>query len=181
MRIFFNPVSQQNFLLPVLGICPLLIVADTWEKALGTGILFAITITLTSLLLSLLRGKLAPAVHLTVIVIISATVVTLLHLLMQFRLYELSLGLGIYIPLLAMNSLLLACVEEHGLRQGARGIVLNNLRTGLSVTAVLVLIASIREYAGLIFLKHPSGTFFLLALFLALYNFIVASRVPSST
>lgn len=171
-----DPASRQDTLLPVLGLCPLLTVAVSLKAALAISVVCIIAIVVVNGLISATRQLWPLSLQLTVILLVNAGVVSLAHLLLQLCCYEISLTLGIYIPLMAMNCLVIAWAEEYSLRHGMMVSVINGLRAGLILLLVLTVTGFIREHSGLVLLKQPFGAFFMLALILALFNVIHTRR-----
>ena len=172
MMIFLDPASRQNYLLPVLGLCPLVTVAVSLKAALAISVVCIIAIVVVNGLVSATRHLWPFPMQLSVILLINAAVVSLAHMFLQFCCYEISLTLGIYIPLMAMNCLMIAWAEEYSLQHGMMDSVVNGLKAGLVLLLVLTVTGSIREHAGLVLLQQPFGAFFMLALMLALFNVI---------
>ena len=170
MNNLFDPESQQDFIVPVLGILPLLMVADTVVTAATMGLVNLLAIVLLCLIISITRNFISLKIRMTAILLISASVVTVIGLLAQFWFYEVTQKLGIYIPLVAVNCMALAWAEEYALRQSIVGSLLRTLKAGAGILVLLVIIGFIREYSGLSLLKQPAGAFFVLGLLMAMYN-----------
>ncbi len=162
--------------LAVMGVCPLLIVSATTLQAMVMGGVFCVLLITSSLCLSVMRRLVPHKLQLPVVLLLTAFLVNLLELLLSAFYYEWRLLLGIYIPLLAMNCLLMANTMENGLHHGLK----NALLTGLSICCVLVMTGFIREVmsgrlfaaTGLdIFVTVP-GAFFALGLVVALIQFM---------
>jgi electron transport complex protein RnfE len=171
MKNLLDPDSRTDVIIPVLGIMPLLMVANIYESAAAIGIVNLLVIIIASLAVSAIRNLLPIEIRLPAILLVTASVVSLIYMFMQFWFYAVSQQLGIFIPLIAMNCLVLAWVEERALRNGVIKSVLDTLLAGLGILVILIIIGVMREYAGLSLLKQPAGAFLVFGFLLALYNF----------
>lgn len=167
MNTLFFPGSRYDFIIPVLGIAPLLMVTDTVEKGAAIGVINLLVMVFVGLIVSAIRNLLPRGARLTAILIINATVVSLVLFLVQLWFFEFSKMLGIYIPLIAMSCLVLVMAEEYALRNGVIKSVIQVFIAGTEILIVLVVLAITREYSGLTLLKQPAGAFLLLGLMLA--------------
>ena len=89
-----------------------------------------------------------------------------MHIFLQFRFYELSLKLGMYVPLIAMNCLALSLAEEYALRHDVARSLARGLLVGMEILLLMIVLGTIREY-GLSIINQPAGAFLLLAFVLA--------------
>jgi len=115
-----QPAMPARLLPPVglLALCPLLAAADTLLTAACVALLFLVLLFLVTSTMSALGRGVAPELRILMLVLISGIWVTLLDLALQAYAYRLSAALGMYVPLLAVNSLLLT-LGEHSLRCGS--------------------------------------------------------------
>ncbi len=155
-----------------LAVCPMLAIAVDLQLASWMGLVFLATVCSSSLIISLSRNFIPLQLRIPLILMISATVVTAISLILQYFTYDIFAGLGIYIPLLAMNCLVIALAEEVALRHGPVKTVLNIVGTVVIVVLLLIVIGGARQYAGLSSLAGPAGGFLLLGLLLAGVNFL---------
>ena len=172
MMTILDPSSRRDYLLPVLGLFPLLAVAVSLKAALTISVVCIISIVVVNGLVSATRHLWPLSLQLTVILLVNAAMVSLAQMFLQFCCYEISLILGIYIPLLAMNCLMIAWAEEYSLRHGMVDSVVNGLKAGLVLLLLLTVTGFIREHSGLVLLQEPFGAFCMLALMAALFNVI---------
>jgi Na+-translocating ferredoxin:NAD+ oxidoreductase subunit E len=170
MKNLLDPGSRTDVIIPVLGIMPLLLVANSFKTAAAIGMVSLLVVSIASVIISAIRNLLPVEIRLPVMLLVITSVVSLVYILMQFWFYAVSQQLGIYIPLIAMNCLVLAWVEEYALRHGVIKSLLHTLQAGLGILAILIVIGVIREYAGLSLLKQPAGAFLVFGLMVALYN-----------
>ena len=201
MKKLLHLLFDQDQMIPVLGICPLLVVTTSLVSGATMGMICLVTLIMINVITSSLRNFISYELRVVVILFISATIVTVLHLAMWTWFYELSLLLGIYIPLIAMNCLMLANAEEHALQHNVLDSFMYSLKVGASMVFLLAIIGLIREIAasgsvlqqsellfgemarswkitllknnpGLPFFKSAPGAFLALGLVFALKNFM---------
>lgn len=132
----------------VLGLCPTLAVTTSLENALGMGLAAAFVLVCSNGLVSALRKVIPDAVHIPCYIVIVATFVTTIDLLMQAFLPALSESLGIFIPLIVVNCIILGRAEAFACRNGVVASLADGLGTGLGFTLALALIAAVREVVG---------------------------------
>ena len=175
----------------VLGLCPTLAVTTSLENALGMGLAATFVLVCSNGLVSALRKAIPGAVHIPCYIVIIATFVTAIDLLMQAYLPDLSASLGIFIPLIVVNCIILGRAEAFACRNGVLDSLADGLGSGLGFTLSLSLIATVREicgagsltvWGGLAFKDLnpgpvtlailPAGGFITLGLLLALINLL---------
>ena len=138
-----NPIFRL-----VLGMCPTLAVTTSLENALGMGMAATFVLICSNALVSALRKAIPPAVHIPCYIVIIATFVTAIDLLMQAYLPDLSASLGIFIPLIVVNCIILGRAEAFACRNGVVDSIADGLGSGIGFTLSLALIASVREIVG---------------------------------
>ena len=138
-----NPALVQ-----VLGLCPLLAVSGTVINALGLGLATMLTLMLSNLLVSLVRNHLSDEVRIPVFVMIIAAVVTSIELLLSAWFYQLYLVLGIFIPLIVTNCVIIARAEAFAFRHAPMHALADGFFMGVGFTLVLVVLGAIRELIG---------------------------------
>ena len=173
----------------VLGMCPTLAVTTSLENALGMGLAATFVLVASNALVSALRKVIPDAVHIPCYIVIIATFVTAIDMLMRAYLPALSASLGIFIPLIVVNCIILGRAEAFASKNGVINSIADGLGSGLGFTLSLSLIATIREIVGagtltvwgaLVFKNLnpgpvtmailPAGGFITLGLILALIN-----------
>jgi len=148
-KIFTDGAWRQNAgLVVLLGLSPLLAVTDTVVKGLALGLATMLTVMLSNLFVSLLRGVLKAGIRIPAFVLIIASVVTVIQLLMQAFFYDLYLALGIFIPLIVANCVILERAEVFASKNGPLPSVLDGFATGLGFGITLVLLGALRELTG---------------------------------
>ena len=138
-----NPIFRL-----VLGLCPTLAVTTSLENALGMGLAATFVLICSNGLVSALRKVIPGAVHIPCYIVIIATFVTAIDLLMQAYLPDLSASLGIFIPLIVVNCIILGRAEAFASKNGVLASLADGLGSGIGFTLALALIASVREIAG---------------------------------
>lgn len=132
----------------VLGLCPTLAVTTSLENALGMGLAASFVLVCSNGLVSVLRKVIPDAVHIPCYIVIVATFVTTIDLLMQAFLPALSESLGIFIPLIVVNCIILGRAEAFACKNGVVASLADGLGTGLGFTLALALVAAVREVVG---------------------------------
>ena len=132
----------------VVGLCPTLAVTTSLENALGMGLAATFVLICSNGLVSSLRKVVPAAVHIPCYIVIIATFVTAVDLLMQAYLPDLSASLGIFIPLIVVNCIILGRAEAFASKNGGIDSLADGLGSGIGFTLALALVASVREIVG---------------------------------
>ena len=140
--------NNNPALVQLLGLCPLLAVSATVTNALGLGIATTLVLIGSNLIVSLVRQWIPQEVRIPVFVMIIASLVTCVQLLMNAYAYGLYLSLGIFIPLIVTNCIIIGRAEAFASKNDPIPAILDGLWMGLGMTAVLVLLGAMREVLG---------------------------------
>jgi Na+-translocating ferredoxin:NAD+ oxidoreductase subunit E len=132
----------------VLGLCPVLAVTKTVENGIGMGVATTFVLVCSNLLVSLLRNTIPPKVRIACYIVIIATFVTIVELVMQAFTYPLFLKLGIFIPLIVVNCIVLGRSEAFASKNPPVMAVADGLGIGLGFTLSLSAISAVREFIG---------------------------------
>jgi len=135
-------------LVALLGLCPLLAVTSTATNGLGLGLATMATLIITNLIVSLSRHWLRSEIRIPMFVLIIACVVTVIELLMSAHLHQLYLALGIFLPLIVTNCAIIGRAEAFASKQPIRQAVIDGFSMGLGFLAVLVVLGCMRELIG---------------------------------
>lgn len=135
-------------LVQLLGLCPLLAVTTSAVNGLTLGLATLTTLTLTNGFISLLRPISRPEIRLPVFVLVIATVVTAIELSLAAFAHELYLRLGLFIPLIVTNCIILARADGAASRVGFVAAISDGLSYGLGMAGVLVGVGAVRELVG---------------------------------
>lgn len=132
----------------VLGLCPTLAVTKTVENGLGMGVATTFVLVFSNILVSLLRNIIPSKVRIACFIIIIATFVTVVELLMQAFAYPLFLKLGIFIPLIVVNCIVLGRAEAFASKNGIFRSLLDGMGIGIGFTLALGSLGAVREVLG---------------------------------
>lgn len=139
---------NNTALVQLLGLCPLLAVSGTVINALGLGIATTLVLAGSNVTVSLIRNLVRPELRIPSFVLVIASFVTAVELLMQAFLYDLYLVLGIFIPLIVTNCVIIARAEAFASKNNVGRSLLDGLAMGIGFTVVLLLLGAIREILG---------------------------------
>ena len=140
--------SNNPALVQLLGLCPLLAVSSTITNALGLGIATLLVLVGSNLTVSLIRNYVPKEIRIPVFVMIIAALVTCVQLLMNAYAYGLYLSLGIFIPLIVTNCIIIGRVEAYASKNDPLPAALDGFWMGLGMTTVLVVLGAMRELIG---------------------------------
>ncbi|GAB4115895.1 MAG: electron transport complex subunit E [Sideroxydans sp.] len=147
--IAHNGLWKQNpGLVQLLGLCPLLAVSNTLVNALGLGLATTLVITLSNATIAPVRSYVPNEIRIPVFVLIIAVLVTMVQYLMNAYVYDLYLVLGIFVPLIVTNCIVLARAESFASKNPALPSAVDGLMMGLGLTAVLATLGAMREIIG---------------------------------
>ena len=132
----------------VLGLCPVLAVTKSVENGLGMGIATTFVLVCSNLLVSLLRNVIPAKVRIACFIVIIATFVTIVEFMMQAYAYQLFLKLGIFIPLIVVNCVVLGRSEAFAFKNGPVMSVADGLGIGIGFTLSLGALGGVREFLG---------------------------------
>ena len=138
-----NPALVQ-----LLGLCPLLAVSGSVVNAIGLGLATTAVLVLSNASVSLVRNVVSDTVRLPTFVMIIASAVTCIELLMQAFAYELFQILGIFLPLITTNCIVLGRADGFAARNPLGASMYDGLFMGLGFASVLVLLGGLRELTG---------------------------------
>ena len=184
-----NPVFRL-----VLGICPTLAVTTSLANALGMGLAATFVLLGSNIGISLLRGVIPAKVRIPAFIVIISTFVTIIDLLMAAFLPDLHNALGIFIPLIVVNCIIMGRAEAFASKEPVGPAIIDALGMGIGFTLALALIGTVRELFGngtllgfsvpgldampVLLLILPPGAFLTMGLLLGLFNFIAQKRGP---
>jgi electron transport complex protein RnfE len=161
---------QTPGLASLIGLCPLLAVSRRLATGLALGIASLAVITASNVLVSALGRRLPPRVRLPAFLLLIAGLVTAVDLLFQAHWYDLYAEVGLFVPLIVTNCLILARAESFAASNGVWRAFLDGLGNGLGFTLLLTGLGALREFLapGLPVADLPAGALFLLAGLVAL-------------
>ncbi len=132
----------------LMGICPIIAMSSSVSTAIGLGLATLIVIITSNIIASVIRQQLNSVTRVPILIFIIATMVTALEMLMQVSFYELFELLGVFLPLIVVNHIVLMSAESNASQKSLSNSALDGFLTGLGFLLVLVLISSIRELIG---------------------------------
>ncbi|GGP38091.1 electron transport complex subunit E [Shewanella saliphila] len=135
-------------LVQLLGLCPLLAVTATVANALGLGVATLLVLVGSNILVSLVRDYVPKEIRIPVFVMIIAALVTCVQLLINAYAYNLYLSLGIFLPLIVTNCVIIGRAEAFASRNSLAHSAFDGLMMGLGFTAVLMVLGATRELLG---------------------------------
>lgn len=189
LSYFTNGLVKENpSLRLVLGTCPTLAVTTAAINGVGMGIAATVVLICSNLVISLLRNIIPDKVRIPAFITIIAGFVSVVQMLVKAFLPAIDQALGIFLPLIVVNCIILARAESFASKNPPLASVLDGLGMGLGFTAVLTIMGAIREFFGagqlfnlpitsefispmIIFLLPPGG-FFVYGMLMALSNAI---------
>lgn len=139
---------ENPSLTKLMGICPIIAMSSSVSIAIGLGLATLFVIITSNIIASAIRQQLNLATRVPSLIFIIATMVTALEMLMQVSFYGLFELLGVFLPLIVVNQIVLMSAESSASQKSLSNSVLGGFLTGLGFLLVLVLISSIRELIG---------------------------------
>lgn len=132
----------------MLGLCPMLAISNTVVNAICMGLATTLVLALSNLSVSLLRKQVPHEIRIPVFVLLIAVLVTIIQLLMNAYAHPVYVVLGIFVPLIVTNCLLLGRAEAYASRHTPGAALLDGIGMGLGLTLVLALVGAVRELLG---------------------------------
>lgn len=145
-------LTQNPVLVQLLGMCSTMAITTTLFNGIGMGLCVTIILICSNVVISLLRKVIPSKIRIAAYVVVIAGFVTIVDLLMQAYLPSLSESLGIFIPLIVVNCIILGRAEAFASQNSVAASALDGVFQGLGYTIVLVIMCVVRELLG-------SGTF----------------------
>lgn len=144
-----NGLWKQNAILAqLLGLCPLLAVSGTMVNAVSLGLATILVMSVASFAVSLLRGLIPYEIRIPIFILVIAALVTVVDLLFNAYLHDLYLVLGIFIPLIVTNCIVLARVEAFAAKNPVGLSAYDGAIMGVGFVWVIGLLGAIREFVG---------------------------------
>ncbi len=148
-NIFHNGLWKQNpGIVQLLGLCPLLAISNTMVNALSLGLATTLVMTISGSAVATIREFIPNEVRIAVYVLLIAVLVTIVQLLINAYAYPLYVVLGIFLPLIVTNCIVLARAESFASKNGILASAFDGIAMGLGLTAVLTVLGAIREIFG---------------------------------
>lgn len=139
---------ENPILVSLLGLCSVLAVTNSLENAIGLGLGFAFVIILSNIIISLIRKIVPNEIRIPIYIVVVATLVTLLEMLMNAFLPSLYSSLGIWIPLIVVNCIILGRAEAFASKNNVGDSFLDAVGMSVGYAGVLIVLSAIREFLG---------------------------------
>ncbi|AEX84957.1 electron transporter RsxE [Marinitoga sp. 1135] len=184
-------VQQNPVFVQVLGMCPTLATTTNAENALGMGLATLSVLTLSNIVISIIKKWVPKNIRIPIYIVVIASFVTMVDLLMHGYTYDLWKTLGLFIPLIVVNCIILGRAESFASKNSILDSIYDALGMGLGFTGALVLLGSVRELLGngtifgfpiwgdamkLYVMILPPGAFLVLGMLLAMFNAIAINN-----
>ncbi len=193
LGVFLNGLIKENpTFVQLLGMCPTLAVTTSLFNGLGMGLSATVVLIASNVLISMLRKIIPDKVRIAAYIVIIATFVTIVEMALKAFLPDLATSLGIFIPLIVVNCIILARAEAFASKNSVGKSAMDGLGMGLGFTGALCIISAIREFLGagtiwgikiygdilspIAIIGMPPGGFIVLGMLIALINYIVAKN-----
>ena len=147
-RLYNGIVKENPTFVQMLGMCPTLAVTTTAINGIGMGLATTVILTLSNLFISVLRKVIPDKVRIPAYIVIIASFVTIVQFVMEAFVPSLYASLGLFIPLIVVNCIILGRAEAYASKNGPLPSVFDGIGMGLGFTLGLTCIASVRELLG---------------------------------
>lgn len=191
-RLYNGIIKENPTFVLMLGMCPTLAVTSSAINGLGMGLSTTVVLILSNMLISAFRKVIPDGVRMPAFIVIVASLVTMVQFIMQAYTPSLSESLGVYIPLIVVNCIILGRAESFAAKNGPINSFFDGLGMGLGFTVALTILGAFRELLGAgqifgmqvmpsayepitIFILAP-GAFFVLACLVAIQNKVKSKK-----
>ena len=157
-RLYNGIIKENPTFVLMLGMCPTLAITTSATNGIGMGLTTTVILAASNLMISLLRNFIPDRVRMPAFIVVVASFVTVVQLLLQGFIPSLYDALGIYIPLIVVNCIILGRAESYASKNGPIESIFDGIGMGLGFTMGLTIIGLIREILG-------AGTFFNIKIF----------------
>lgn len=191
-RLYNGIIKENPTFVLILGMCPTLAVTSSLVNGAGMGLSTMAVLVLSNMVISMLRNIIPNGVRVPAFIVIVASFVTILQFLLEAYLPSLNSALGIYIPLIVVNCIILGRAEAFAFSNGILDSLADGLGMGLGFTLSLTVLGSVRELLGvgsifgfsllpasfepIILMILPPGAFLTLGLLIGLINKISSMK-----
>ncbi|MFA9424253.1 MAG: electron transport complex subunit RsxE [Sedimentibacter sp.] len=193
IKVFKNGLLKENpIFVQLLGMCSTLAITTSVLNGIGMGVAVTVVLIGSNLVISLLRKVIPDEVRIPAFIIVIATFVTIIDLFMHAYTFALYKALGVFIPLIVVNCIILGRAESFASKNGLVDSMLDGLGMGLGYTFALVILSGIRELVGngtilgfqimgqsyepMMIMVQPPGAFIALGLLIGLVNLLTRKK-----
>lgn len=174
VKIFMNGVVKENPIFTLLlGMCPTLGVTSSASNGLGMGLATTFVLVMSNLVISLVKDFIPEKVRIPAFIVIIATFVTILEMTMQAYVPALFASLGLFIPLIVVNCIVLGRAEAFASKNIPVASIFDGLGMGMGFTMALTILGSVREFFG-------SGRVFNFSIYPEDYGMLVFVLAPGA-
>ena len=175
-RLYNGIIKENPTFVLMLGMCPTLAVTSSAINGIGMGLSTTVVLVMSNLLISMFRKIIPNGVRVSAFIVVVASLVTVVEFIMKAYTPELSASLGVYIPLIVVNCIILGRAESYASKNPVMESVFDGLGMGLGFTVGLTFIGLIRQILGAnlgitVFIMAP-GAFLVLAFLVAGMNVV---------
>lgn len=196
MKILTNGILKENpIFFQLLGMCPTLAVTTSAENGMGMGLATTAVLIASNIVISLIRNIIPSKIRIPAFIVVIASFVTIIGMVMEGFVPALFSALGLFIPLIVVNCLILARAEAYAFKNNIFNSALDGIGMGIGFTLALTILGGVREILGngtlfnvsllgpnfkpALIMILPPGAFLALGLLLALNNVIKAKQAKS--
>ena len=147
-RLYNGVVKENPTFVLMLGMCPTLAVTTSLTNAVGMGVSTLAVLVISNVVISLFRKMIPDEVRLPAYIVIVASFVTIVELIMKAYFVEINAALGVYIPLIVVNCIILGRAEAYASKNGPLESAFDGLGMGIGFTVGLALLGFFREILG---------------------------------
>ena len=185
LLVWRGVVKENPTFVLVLGMCPTLGTTTSAENGFGMGVATMAVLIMSNIVISLIKNVIPDKVRIPAFIVVIASFVTVIQMLMQAFVPSLYASLGVFIPLIVVNCIILGRAEAFASKNGALDSALDGVGIGLGFTLALTVIGAVREvlgsgaifgynlgisdYTPLVFVLAPGG-FLVLGFLMVLFN-----------
>ena len=193
LQVFKNGLLKENpIFVQLVGMCSALAITTSAFNGIGMGFAVIMVLVGSNVVISALRKVIPDEVRIPAFVIIIATFVTIIDMFMHAFTFELYQALGVFIPLIVVNCIILARAEAFAFKNGIVDSILDGLGMGLGYTFAITVLSAIREIIGngtifgfhvlpatyepMMIIIQPPGAFIALGLLIGLVNYLTRKQ-----
>ena len=141
-------LTQNPVLVQVLGMCSTMAITTSFFNGLGMGVAVTVILTLSNIIISAIRKIVPDKIRIAMFIVVIAGFVTCVDLLLQAFVPALSASLGVFIPLIVVNCIILGRAESFSYKNGVAASFFDGIFQGIGYTVVLLAMCIIREFLG---------------------------------
>jgi len=189
LKIFKSGLLKENpIFVQLLGMCSALAITTSAINGIGMGLAVTVVLVGSNIVISLMRKVIPDEVRIPAFVIIIATFVTIIDMFMHAYTFELYQSLGVFIPLIVVNCIILGRAESFASKNSVTDSIIDGLGMGIGYTIAIVILGAIREFLGagsifglqllpasyepMLVIILPPGGFIALGLLIGLVNYM---------